>query len=307
MRIGIMMAEAGASNVADVAQNVADLESDGFDAVWFGQIFGVDALTVIALAGQRTSRIGLGTAVVPTYPRHPFVMAQQALTVQSACGGRFTLGVGLSHHPVVEGTWGLSYERPARHMREYLSVLRPLLQEGKVAFSGALFRTNGGVQVPGAKPTPVLIAALAPTMLKIAGTLADGTITWMTGVKTIESHIVPSLTAATKAAGRSGPRVVVGLPIAVTDDADAARERAARTFVVYGQLPNYRRVLDREGVEGPKDVVIVGDEKACERQLRELASAGATDLCAAMFPAGDDARASLARTREFLKGMVGKV
>ena len=307
MRIGIMIAEAGAKRAADVVQQVVDVERDGFDAAWFGQVFGVDAMTIIAIAGPQTSRIELGTSVVPTYPRHPFVMAQQALTTQSATNGRFSLGVGLSHHPVVEGMWGMSYAKPARHMREYLSVLRPLIHEGKVSFNGEEFRVNGGLQVPGATPMPLLVAALAPTMLKIAGQLADGTVTWMTGVKTIESHIVPRLTAAASDAGRAAPRVVVGLPLAVTDDVDAALERVARAFVVYGQLPNYRRMLDKEGAEGPRDVAILGNEKAVEQRLRDLASAGATDFLAPMVPVGEDAAASLKRTRDFLKAMVGKI
>jgi F420-dependent oxidoreductase-like protein len=259
------------------------------------------------MAGPRTSRIELGTSVVPTYPRHPYVMAQQAMTVQAATHGRFTLGIGLSHAPVIEGMWGMSYDKPARHMREYLSVLRPLIDEGRVGFSGELYKTAAGLQVPGATPMPVLIAALAPMMLKVAGQLADGTVTWMTGAKTIESHIVPSLAAATKEAGRPASRIATGLPVAVTDDAAAGKERAAKVFTVYGQLPNYRRMLDKEGAAGPADVSIIGDEAAVERQIRDLASAGVTDFFGAMFPVGDDAQGSLARTRALLKSLVGKI
>ena len=202
-------------------------KDDGFDSIWFGQIFGPDVLTVLALAGQKTSRIELGTSVVPTYPRHPHMLAQQALTVQAAASGRFNLGIGPSHAPVVEGMWGLSYDRPAVHMREYLSVLLPLIREGRVSFSGDFFRVNATVQVPVPKPPPVLIAALAPVMLRMAGEMTDGTITWMVGPKALESHIVPRITKAAKDAGRPAPRVVVGLPIAVTDDPAGARERAA--------------------------------------------------------------------------------
>lgn len=306
MRIGIMLPDGGAS-LDTVVDSVVDVERDGFDSAWFGQVFGTDVMTVIALAGQKTSRIELGTSVVPTYPRHPFVMAQQALTVQAATHGRFVLGIGLSHAPVIENMWGMSYEQPARHMREYLSVLRPLIDAGRVSFAGDVFKTAAGVQVPGSSPMPVLIAALAPMMLRIAGEIADGTVTWMAGTKTIETHIVPKLAAAAKDAGRPAPRVAVGLPVAVTEDIDAAKERAAKAFVVYGQLPNYRRVLDKEGVAGPADVAIVGDEASVERQLRALASAGATDFFAPMFPVGDDAQASLARTRALLKSLVGKI
>ena len=297
----------GVNTVEGQVQSVINAENDGFDGIWFGQIFGPDVLTVLALAGQKTSRIELGTSVVPTYPRHPHMLAAQALTVQAASNGRFNLGIGLSHAPVVEGMWGLSYDRPAVHMREYLSVLLPLVREGRVSFGGDFFRVNATVQVPVPKPPPVLIAALAPVMLRMAGEMTDGTITWMVGPKALEGHIVPRITKAANEAGRSAPRVVVGLPIAVTDDPEGAKERAARSFQVYGTLPNYKRVLDIEGAGGPADVAIVGKENEVEKQLRDLASAGATDFLAGMFPVGDDIQASLGRTRTLLKGLVGKV
>jgi len=297
----------GVNTVEGQVQSVINAENDGFDSIWFGQIFGPDVLTVLALAGQKTSRIELGTSVVPTYPRHPHMLAAQALTVQAASNGRFNLGIGLSHAPVVEGMWGLSYERPAAHMREYLSVLLPLIREGRTSFSGEFFRVNATVQVPVPKPPPVLIAALAPVMLRMAGEMTDGTITWMVGPKALEGHIVPRITKAANEAGRPAPRVVVGLPIAVTDDPEGAKERAARSFQVYGTLPNYKRMLDIEGVGGPADVAIVGAESEVEKQLRDLASAGATDFLAGMFPVGDDVQASLGRTRTLLKGLVGKI
>lgn len=297
----------GGNDVEGQVQSVVRAEKDGFDGIWFGQVFGPDVLTVLALGGQRTSRIELGTSVVPTYPRHPHMLAQQALTVQAAAGGRFNLGIGLSHAPVVESMWGLSYERPAVHMREYLSVLLPLIQEGRASFSGDFFRVNATVQVPVPKPPPVLIAALAPVMLRMAGEMTDGTITWMVGPKTLDTHIVPRITKAAAGAGKPAPRVVAALPVAVTDDAAGARERAARSFQIYGTLPNYQRMLNIEGAAGPADVAIVGSERAVEKQLRDVASAGATDFLAGMFPTGDDNRASLERTRELLKGLVGKM
>jgi F420-dependent oxidoreductase-like protein len=208
---------------------------------------------------------------------------------------------------VVENMWGLSYEKPARQMREYLSVLLPLLREGKVRFNGELFRVNANLQLPSARSPSVLLAALAPAMLRLAGTLADGTITWMTGVKTIESHVVPRIARAAKEAGKNAPRVCVALPVAVSEDAAAARDRAGQLFQVYGQLPNYRRMLDKEGAAGPADVAVVGDEADVERQLRAFAAAGATDFLASIFPAEDDAAASMARTRALLKGLLGRV
>jgi F420-dependent oxidoreductase-like protein len=306
MRIGIHSFSGGPS--LDQQLKVAvDAEEAGFDSFWFGHIFGHDALTLAALAGPKTKRIELGTAVAQTYARHPFVMAQQALTIQAAAGGRFTLGVGPSHKVLVQDMWGIPYERVAMNVREYLSVLRPLLDQGNVAFSGEQYRVVGALQIPDRSPCPVLISALAPMMLRIAGELADGTITWMTGPKTITNHVVPRITSAAEAAGRPKPRIIAALPVAVTDDPDAAREAAAKEFEVYGQLPNYRRMLDREGAAGPADVAIVGNEAEVERQIRAIADTGATDFVAWTYPVGDDARASLDRTWSLVKGLVGKV
>lgn len=305
MRIGLFLGDPG-DLTANVDQIIAT-EKDGFESAWLAQIFSGDALTTLALAGQKTERIELGTSVVPIHIRHPFAITQQAQTTQVATGGRLALGIGLSHQPVVEGMWGLSYDRPAAYMREYLSVLVPLLRDGNVSFKGEVFKVTGGVQVAGATPPAVIVAALSPLMLRIAGELADGTITWMTGRKTIESHTTPRLTAAADKAGRPAPRVCVALPIAVTDDPAAARRQAGQELTIYGQLPNYKRMLDREGVDGPGDVAIVGDEAEVEGQLRALAGAGATDFLAAIFPAGDNAEASMTRTRALLKSLVGKV
>ena len=307
MRIGLGHGDDGSQTLEQQIQQIVDEEKDGFDVAWFSQIMGGDSLTIIALAGQRTSRIQFGTAVVPTYPRHPFTLAQQALTVQAATQGRLTLGIGPSHSLVIENMWGLSYDKPARHVREYLSVLVPLLNERKVAFKGETYRVNGAIGTKVDKAPSVIISALAPMMLKIAGTMTDGTVLWMTGVKTIETHVVPRITTAAKEAGRPAPRVVASLPVCVTDDAAGAREVCAKLFTIYGQLPNYRRMLDREGAAGPADVAIVGTEAEVERQIRAVASAGATDFLASVFPSGADGKASMARTYALLKSLVGKV
>jgi F420-dependent oxidoreductase-like protein len=307
MRIGLFLGSTDTfRDIADQLQAVEDAERDGFDSFWFPQQFGADVLTIIAIAGQRTNRIEIGCAVVPTYPRHPVVLAQQALTAQVATGGRLTLGVGVSHKSTIEDWLGLSYERPARHMREYLSVLRPLLNEEGVDFAGEEFRVSGALQIPDSIPCPVVVAALGPRMLAVAGELGDGTVTWMTGAKTLENHVTPRINEAAAAVGRPAPRVCVGMPVAVTDNPVRARERAARLFQGYGSLPSYRRMLDREGAESPGDIVVVGDEAAVEDQLRTLAAAGATDLLATIFPV-DDAAASVARTREFLKDLTGRI
>lgn len=298
---------AAGATIEEHVDEVVAAENDGFDGFWFGHIFNADALTVIAAAGAKTKRIELGTTVVPIYIHHPFGLAQQAISVQAMIGTRLALGIGLSHQPVVEGMWGLSYAQPARYMREYLSVVRALVNDGRVSFQGETFRVAGGIQVNDAKPFPILLAALAPAMLRTAGELADGTVTWVTGPKTIETHVAPRISKAAADAGRPAPRICAALPICVTDDAAAARESAGHLFQIYGQLQNYKRMLDKEGVSGPADVAIVGGEAEVERQIRRLGSAGATDFLAAAFPVGGDAKASLARTRALLKELIGKV
>ena len=307
MRIGIFAGTVGAApDLKGQIRQVAEAEEDGFDSFWSAQILGVDALTLLALSGQKTSRIEMGTAVVPIFPHHPLTLAQQALTTQAATGGRLSLGIGLAHKPTVEGRLGMTFDRPARRMEEYLSVLRALVHEGKVEFAGQIFRVNAALQIPDARPCPILVAALAPRMLRIAGELAEGTVTWMTGPRTLSSHIVPRITASTEAAGRPAPRICVGLPIAVTDDRATARETAGRLFERYGQLPSYRRMMDIEEVEGAADMAIIGDEAEVERRLREIKDAGATDLLASVFPVGEDTKASVSRTRTLLKELVGR-
>jgi F420-dependent oxidoreductase-like protein len=259
------------------------------------------------MAGARTSRIELGTSVTPIYGRHPFALAQEALTAQAATNGRLAFGIGLSHQVVVENMWGMSYDKPALLMREFLGVFNPLLNGQPASYQGERFRVNAGLQVPGSTKPALLLAALAPVMLKLAGEQADGTITWMTGIKAVETHIAPRITKAAREAGRPAPRVVVALPTVVTNDVAAARERAGQIFQMYGQLPNYKRVLARGGAQGPSDVIIAGDEKEVERQIRALASAGATDFSAVFYPVGDDAMGSITRTREVVRSLIGKV
>jgi F420-dependent oxidoreductase-like protein len=298
MRIGIMSgATAGAGGLDDLVGQAQDLEARGFATMWLANIFGIDAVTAMAVIGRETKRIELGTAVVPSYPRHPSALAQQALTTQAACSGRFALGIGLSHKLVIEDMFGLSYERRAKHMREYMAVLGPLLRGEAVKFEGEEYRVNLGLNVPGATPVPVLIAALGDQMLRIAGRSADGSILWMTGPETIESHIGPKLRAAASAAGRAAPRIVAGLPIVLTNDADAVRERIAKMLVMYGQLPSYRAMLDKEGAAGPEGVAIVGDESTLDAALARLRDIGVTDFDAAIIPAEDGA---IERTLDFL-------
>jgi 5,10-methylenetetrahydromethanopterin reductase len=258
MRTGIFSMTVNEGTVDDMVAEARQAEADGFDTFWSSQIFSHDALTALAVIGREVPRIELGTSVVPTYPRHPMMLAQQALTVNAVSGGRLCLGIGLSHQIVIETMMGMSFAKPVRHLREYLSVLGPLSRGEPVSFQGEDYRVNAAVTVAGSMPFPIVVAALGPQMLKVTAELADGTLTWCTGPQTLASLTVPTITAAAEAAGRPAPRVIAALPVCVTADVDGARERAAKVFAIYGQLPSYRAMLDREGAGGAEDIGIVG-------------------------------------------------
>jgi F420-dependent oxidoreductase-like protein len=300
MQIGIFGGDTAGRTIDDVIEHARAAEHDGFSSYALPQIFGLDAMGVLALVGREVPRIELATGVVPTYGRHPVTMAQQALTVQAASNGRFTLGIGLSHQMVIENMFGLSFDKPLRHMREYLNVLMPLLAEGKADFDGETISTHAAIDVADRKACPVLVAALGPKMLELAGTVTDGTMTWMTGPATLASHTVPTISAAAERAGRHAPRIAASLPVCVTADVDGARERASKEFLVYGFLPSYRAMLDREGAAGPADVAIVGDEATVTKALGQLADAGVTEFVAAIF--GE--RVEREETRALLQSML---
>jgi F420-dependent oxidoreductase-like protein len=303
IRIGLFMGDGGRAPVDEIVARARAAEQDGFATLWFANIFALDALTLCALAGRETKTVELGTAVVPTHSRHPVYMAQQALTTQEAAGGRFVLGLGPSHQVVIEGLLGLSYAHPARHVREYVTVVKELLGTGKSAFQGRQYRVNATLSRQSERPCPVLIGGLGPRMRRIAGELADGTLTWMTGARALAGTLVPEVRSAAQDAGRPAPRIVAGLPVALTSDAAAARETAAKTFALYGTLPSYRAMLDLEGAKSPGDVVIAGDERAIESAIRSLAAAGVTDLSASPFAVGSDGKASVQRTTELLASL----
>ncbi len=282
MDIGVMVGGTGLGAVIEAVREVAEA---GVRRAWVPQVFGIEALTAIAVAGREVPDIELGTAVVPTYPRHPLILAGQALTTSAALGGdgRLHLGIGLSHQLVIEGMLGMAFEKPAIHMREYLSALRPALDGQPVDVDGETLRAHtlmGPLTVDDAGPVPILVAALGPALLRVAGELADGTLTWMAAPEGIGKRIAPSITAAAEAAGRPRPRVGVGLPVAVTDDVEGVLERAATTYAIYGTLPSYKRLLDEAGLDGPADVVIAGDEEEVVRRIRALADVGATEFLA---------------------------
>lgn len=288
------------STPSEVVSDVRAAEVDGFATAWsvhFSRAY--DALTALAVAGSVTTTIELGVGVVPTYPRHPLALAQQAATAQALCGGRLTLGVGVSHRPVIEGLHGLPYAAPAAHMRDYLSVLGPLLRGEEVAFDGEHYRVHGGFAVPDGAPVSVLVGALSPRMARVAGELADGVVTWLAGPGVLAASIVPELHAA--AVGKhEPPRIVAALPVAVTDDVDGARAVAEQAFARYGGLPNYQRLFAREGVAGVGELAVVGTEADVEAQLGRYAGLGVTELWPVVFPVGPDEAGSVRRTRALL-------
>jgi len=303
VRIGLT---GGAASVDKLVQQAERAEADGFSALWFPSAVLGDPLVPMAIAARATSRVELGTAVLQTYTCHPVLMAGRAAAVAAAIGapGRFTLGVGPSHHPVIDGMFGLSYATPGRHTEEYVQILTALLRGEQVHFSGDEFRVNAAPA--GAADVPVLVSALGPRLLRVAGQYAAGTILWMANAKAVQDHVAPRITQAWADAGRAGaPRIVAGLPVAVHDDVAEARSTAAQQFALYGQLPNYQRILEHGGVSGPADAAIVGDEASVTAQIEALFAAGATDVWAAPFPVGDDRSASRTRTRDLLKQLVG--
>jgi len=299
MRIGVMAGtNRRRAGLDDLVAEAQDLEARGLASVWLPNVFGLEAITAAAVIGRHTNRIELGTAVVPTQPRHPTALAQQALTAGVACGGRFTLGIGLSHPVVIEGLLGLSYVRRAQHMREYLEILGPLLRGEPAKLEGEEYRVDLALDIPDAQPVPVLVAALGDQMLRIAGRSATGTILWMTGPRTIESHIAPKLRAAAREAARPEPRIVAGMYIVLTSNAEAVIDRLGKRLAVYGQLPSYRAMLEKEGGAGPADLALVGDEKVLDAGLDRLRGLGVSDFEAVIVSAEEGARE---RTLQYLE------
>jgi 5,10-methylenetetrahydromethanopterin reductase len=280
MRYGVFLDQQ--KPIDDVIGQARSAAAAGFGSVWANQVFGPDALTMLALIGREVEGIELGTSVVPVYPQHPLTLAGSALTTQAASGGRLALGIGLSHQPVVENMWGYSFDKPVRYMREYLAVLNPALRGEQVQFKGEVITgvSMGPIAVRVDKPPSVLLAALGPAMLKLCREQADGTVTWMTGPATIDSHIRPGL-------GDAG-RIVCALPTCLTSEPATLREQANQTFAIYGQLPSYRAMLDREGAAAPGDVAVVGDEAELSKALDRLADAGVTDFVAARLGSTED-------------------
>ncbi len=305
MRIGIN----GSSLIAlgrptsEIVEHATTAEADGFSTYWVAQLAIPDALTVLGVVGQATSRIELGTAVIPIWPRHPLMLGAQALTTSEIAGGRVILGIGLAHKPSVEESLGIPFDRPATTMRQYLDVLLPAMRDRRVDVTGELYSGHvDNVGGPADVPTPsVMLAAMGPRMLELAGARTDGTILWLSGPKTIDSTIRPAVEANATRAGRDNPRIVASVPVCVTDNADSVRGAIAAVLDGYNDLPSYRGVMDAEGAGGPADVSIVGDEAHVRAGLARFADAGTTDFSALEFALDPN---DAARTRALLRELI---
>ena len=293
MQIGINASGLLAS--PDLDAMVADAvssERSGFTSWWLAQTGLVDAMTALAVAGSQTSEIELGTAVVPTWTRHPETMAAGALTAQAAAPGRIIVGIGLSHQPAVEGFWGMKWERPVKHMSEYLAILDSLLETGSASVAGEVWTAHreGAAPIAGGEPVGkplVMLAALGEQMLKIAGKRSDGTILWCVGPKTLAEQIVPIIDGAADTVGRPTPRKICSLPVCVTDDPAPTRAFIADMLKIYSELPSYRAMLDIEGVHGLGELALVGPEDEVRAGLNAIGAAGATDFTAVVIPSAD--------------------
>lgn len=289
---------AGRSPIDATVENLAQLHDEGFRRVWMTQMPSEpDLLTVLAVALREVDGIEVGSGVIPIQNQHPMLLAQRALTLSLISGGRFLLGLGMTHAAVTEGMWGIPWDKPVRRLREYLDGLQPLLAGEPADAPGETVTTRGALQIPGASAPDVYIAALGPQLLKLAGRRTAGTVTWMTGPTTLAEHVGPTLR---EAAGDRPVRVVAALPVSVTDDVEGARAQAAKQFAMYGHLPSYRAMLDREGYAGPEDAVIIGDESTVAERIRSLGAAGVDEYVGVVFDASPENRA---RTRALLRSL----
>jgi 5,10-methylenetetrahydromethanopterin reductase len=298
MKIGINgSGQLARPNLDAIVSDVEKSEADGYASYWLAQTALADSLSMLAIAGRSTSRIELGTAVVPTWTRHPEVMAAGALTAQAASNGRLVLGIGLAHQPSVEGRWGMKWERPVKHMSEYLAILDSLLETGTASLQGEVWSLDQQAALMTDTKPLVMIAALGEQMLKMAGKRTDGTILWCVGPQTLEQQIVPIINDAAADAGRPAPRVVCSLPVCVTDDPAPTVEFVGKMLEGYATLPSYRAMLDIEGVHGVEEISLIGNEETVTAGLDAIAAAGATDFTAVVIPDRDGP----SRTMELLQ------
>lgn len=317
MRVGVMIgAERGdmARKVDKLAADIQWAEAAGLDTAWMPQVPNdFDCLTMVSLMAAHSSRIELGTAVVPLQAQHPIALARQALSTHAVASGRLALGVGPSHHWIIRDMLGLPYEKPAAYTRDYLQVLNAAIAgPGSVDVENDSFTVHNPMAIGADTVMPVLVAALGPVMLQIAGELADGTVLWMADERAIGDHIAPKITKAAADAGRPAPRIVAGIPVCLCapGQVDEAKERANRILGEAEVSPNYQRLLDRGDARDVGDLCAAGDEAAILGRMRRFADAGVTDLSVRLLPIGenrDELVASKRRTREMIAGLAAEL
>ena len=309
MRIGVQVTPERGQYGDKVDRLVADAqaaERSGFATAWVPQIPDeFDALTALALMARATERIELATAVLPIQSRHPVAMAQQALSTQAAAAGRLTLGIGASHHWIVEDMLGLPYDKPLSLMRDYLDVLdASFAGPARATVSNSSFTVNQPFDITD-RPVPVLLAALAPRMLKLAGERSTGTILWLADAKSIADYILPTVGKAAADAGRPAPRIVATVPVTLCAESEVEGARAFATERLgHAEFsPNYQRLLQHGEVNDIDELLMAGSEQDILDRIRGFRDAGATDLAARVLPYGTDRAARIAsreRTTAYL-------
>lgn len=258
----------------EVLAEVERAAAAGLSGYWAPMLNGMDTLTTLALAGASVPRIELGTAIVPLPLRTPYALAQQAITIQDVTGGRLVLGLGTSHPDLVRDLFGAEWSAPIGAMSAYLQALMPLL-EG---------RPEGALPTAARRP-PVVVGAVNPRMANVAAEMADGIVTWSAGLRTLEQVVIP---VADRRTANKPFRVIVSLPVCVTDDVAAARALIGSRLGANDALPSYRKVMEREDVNGVAQLALVGNEAEVSAQLTSFASAGATEFAAHIVAVGSD-------------------
>jgi len=291
MRIGIQFDTRGNPDIESILDDFVRAEDEGFDAIWIGQVFAHDVLTLFALAGLRTRRIELGASVVPLPTRHMTTLAQQALTTQLATGGRLCLGVGAGHGVILDKKLGLAGDHPVARTREALEVLRPLLRGEYVKYRGAYQRVRVGTPIAGAEAPDLILAALGPRMLELAGDLADGVSVVFAGAEFIANEVRPRLP--------SGARIVASLPVLLTAKPEAVAPVVDEYTGPSASLPAYQRTMAAQGKQRVSELALLGSEREVGEGLEALAASGVTDLNPILIATDADPGAAR-RTREWL-------
>jgi F420-dependent oxidoreductase-like protein len=310
MQLSVLFPETrSVPRVLELARRADEL---GVTTMYLGAAFGFDPVTALALAGPHTERVLLGTAVVPTWPRHPVVAAQQAATASAACDGRFRFGVGPSHPPVMR-MYGYDYDRPVGHLREWLTVVRALLHEGAVTYDGDHYRVRAFLDLETPGPTPLLLGVLHPQLARLSGALTDGALAWLAPPEWIEDVVVPNVRAGAEAAARDAPPVIAELPCYVSTDRHAVFEAARRDLAVYPMMPAYADVLAHAVGSTAADVtaagwtdactdasVVWGDRDTIADRVQGYLDAGAAEVVLSPYGCGDDPAASFDEALEVL-------